>query len=111
MRKLRLLVAALSILSGVSAWAQTDIAGTWTGMLAAAPGATLEVHFVLTRAGDGYTAVLKSPTPGAIPETPATSVSFADNRLVLTYLPDTPSAESDAVDADAAETEDEEVAA
>ena len=83
MRKLRLLVAGLSILSGVSAWAQTDIAGTWTGMLAAAPGATLEVHFVLTRAGDGYTAVLKSPTQGAIPETPATSVSFADNRLVI----------------------------
>ncbi len=83
MRKLRLLVAALAILSGVSAWAQTDIAGTWSGMLQAAPGATLEVHFVLTRAGDGYTAVLKSPTQGAIPETPASAVSFADNRLVI----------------------------
>ena len=34
-----------------------------------------------------------------------------DNRLVLTYVPDTPSAESDAVDPDAAETENEEVAA
>ncbi len=34
-----------------------------------------------------------------------------DNRLVLTYLPDTPSAEADAVDTEAAETTDEEVAA
>ena len=34
-----------------------------------------------------------------------------DNRLVLTYVPATPSAESDAVDPDAAETENEEVAA
>jgi len=83
MRKLRLLVAALSILSGMPVLAQTDISGTWSGMLQAGPGTTLEIHFVLTRAGDGYTAVLKSPTTGAIPETPASSVSFADNRLVL----------------------------
>ena len=82
MRKLRFLLAALSLLSGAPALAQTDIAGTWAGMLAA-PGVTIEIHFVLTRAGDGYTAVLKSPTPGAIPETAASSVSFADNRLVL----------------------------
>jgi len=34
-----------------------------------------------------------------------------DNRLVLTYVPDTPSAESDAVDPKAAETENQEVAA
>jgi zinc protease len=34
-----------------------------------------------------------------------------DNRLVLTYLPDTPSADADAVDTEAAETQDEEVAA
>ncbi|HET8787110.1 MAG TPA: pitrilysin family protein [Candidatus Limnocylindrales bacterium] len=49
-------------------------------------------------------------TPEAIREVAAATFR-ADNRLVLTYLPDTPSAESDAVDADAAETEDEEVAA
>ena len=35
----------------------------------------------------------------------------ADNRLVLTYVPETPSAESDAVDADTTESDDEEVAA
>ena len=35
----------------------------------------------------------------------------ADNRLVLTYLPETPSAESDAIDADAEDSADEEVAA
>jgi predicted Zn-dependent peptidase len=34
-----------------------------------------------------------------------------DNRLVLTYVPETPTAESDAVDADAAEASDEEAAA
>jgi hypothetical protein len=64
--------------------AQQDISGTWVGMLPAGPGTTLEVHFVLTRAPDGgYSAVLKSPTPNAIPETPATSTSFTENRLVL----------------------------
>jgi predicted Zn-dependent peptidase len=35
----------------------------------------------------------------------------ADNRLVLTYLPETPSAETDAIDADAEDSADEEVAA
>ena len=83
MRKLRILLAALSIAAGAPVLAQTDIAGTWSGNLPAGPGTTLEIHFVITRAGDGYSAVLKSPTAGAIPETPATSVSFADNRLVL----------------------------
>jgi len=83
MRSIRVLLAALAMAMSAPVLAQTDIAGTWSGMLQVAPGTTLEVHFVLTRAGDGYTAVLKSPTPGAIPETPATSVSFADNRLVL----------------------------
>jgi hypothetical protein len=34
-----------------------------------------------------------------------------DNRLVLTYLPETPSADSEANDADERETADEEVAA
>jgi predicted Zn-dependent peptidase len=51
-----------------------------------------------------------SVTPEAI-----TSVAAAtfrpDNRLVLTYLPDTPSADSDAIDAEAHEESDEEVAA
>ena len=51
-------------------------------------------------------------TPDAIREVVAATFR-ADNRLVLTYLPDTPSAESDAVDGDAdvTESEDEEVAA
>ena len=37
MRKLRFLVAALSILTGAPVLAQTDISGTWSGMLQAAP--------------------------------------------------------------------------
>ncbi|HET9085562.1 MAG TPA: pitrilysin family protein [Candidatus Limnocylindrales bacterium] len=49
-------------------------------------------------------------TPEAIME--VVGATFRqDNRLVLTYLPDTPSAEADAVDAEAAEAQDEEVAA
>src|SRR5690606_5231423 len=65
--------------------AQPDISGTWAGSLAAAPNTTLEVHFALTRNADGgYSAVLSSPTPNAIPSTPATSTRFADNRLVIT---------------------------
>jgi zinc protease len=49
-------------------------------------------------------------TPEAIME--VVGATFRqDNRLVLIYLPDTPSAEADAVEAEAAETRDEEVAA
>jgi hypothetical protein len=84
MKAIRILLLALSIAAGTSALAQTDISGTWAGKLPAGPGQTLDIHFVLTRAGDGYSAILKSPTAGAIPETPATSTSFADNRLVMT---------------------------
>jgi zinc protease len=49
-------------------------------------------------------------TPEAILEVVAATFR-PDNRLVLTYLPDTPSAETDAIDPDVAETQDEEVAA
>jgi hypothetical protein len=49
-------------------------------------------------------------TPDAIRE--AAAATFRpDNRLVLTYLPDTPPAESEAVDADARDEADVEVAA
>jgi predicted Zn-dependent peptidase len=49
-------------------------------------------------------------TPEAILDV-AASTFRADNRLVLTYLPETPPAESDANDPDAADASDEEVAA
>jgi len=49
-------------------------------------------------------------TPEAILEVVAATFR-PDNRLVLTYLPDTPSAETDAIDPDVAETQEEEVAA
>jgi zinc protease len=49
-------------------------------------------------------------TPEAILEVVAATFR-PDNRLVLTYLPDTPSAETDAIDPGVAETQDEEVAA
>src|SRR5690606_36021298 len=81
----RYLLALVSIAAAQASLAQPDISGIWTGTLAAAPNTTLEVHFALTRAPDGsYSAVLSSPTPNAIPSTPATSARFADNRLVIT---------------------------
>jgi len=49
-------------------------------------------------------------TPEAILDV-AAATFLSDNRLVLTYLPETPSAESEAIDADAHETADEDVAA
>jgi predicted Zn-dependent peptidase len=49
-------------------------------------------------------------TPEAILEVAAATFR-SDNRLVLTYLPETPSAESDEIDAEAQDDEDEEVAA
>jgi predicted Zn-dependent peptidase len=51
-----------------------------------------------------------SVTPEAI-QSVASATFRPDNRLVLTYLPDTPSADSDAIDAEAHEESDEEVAA
>jgi predicted Zn-dependent peptidase len=49
-------------------------------------------------------------TPGAILEVSAATFR-PDNRLVLTYLPEEPSAESDAIDAEAHDVDDEEEAA
>jgi predicted Zn-dependent peptidase len=51
-----------------------------------------------------------SVTPESILEVAAATFR-SDNRLVLTYLPETPSADSDAFDADASDASDEEVAA
>lgn len=79
-----LLALVLTAAAGASI-AQPDISGTWAGTLAAGPSTTLEVHFAVTRAPDGgYSAVLSSPTPNAIPSTPATNTRFADNQLVIT---------------------------
>jgi hypothetical protein len=77
--------AVLAGLSGTAA-AQEDISGTWAGQLEVAPDTQLEIHFVLTRAGDGsYAAVVTSPDPGGIKDVAANAVSFADGRLSMTF--------------------------
>lgn len=84
MNKFRALLAALLITPAVPGIAQQDIAGTWSGMLPAGPGTTVEIHFVVTSDGEGYSTVLTSPNPGGIQDLPATSTSFEDGVLVLT---------------------------
>ena len=64
-------------------FAQTDISGTWTGDLTVAPGSSLEIHFILSRDGDGYSAVLTSPDQGGIQDLPATSANFDGVQLEL----------------------------
>jgi hypothetical protein len=79
-----LLLCAWLIGLGLPASAQQDISGTWRGTLTVAPDAAVTIHFVLTRGVDGaWSAVVGSPDPAGLPDTPASSVSFDGNRLEL----------------------------
>lgn len=74
----------LSLALVATAYAQTNIAGTWQGKLEVAPGKTLAIHFVLTaKNGGGYTATVTSPDDGAIKNVPAKSVEFVDSKLKI----------------------------
>jgi hypothetical protein len=78
----------LSLMAGAAlagtAPAQPNLAGTWQGRLDVAPGKTLTIQFVITaKPGGGYSAVVTSPDDGAIRNVPATSVTYADNKLAL----------------------------
>jgi hypothetical protein len=83
MKTLRLSILGLLAFAAFGAAAQ-DIAGTWTGKLAVAPGQELTVNFMITaQAGGGYAAVLTSPDNAAIKDVAATDVSFAGGKLTL----------------------------
>jgi hypothetical protein len=83
MKTLHLSILGLLTCVAFGAAAQ-DIAGTWTGKLAVAPGQELTVNFVLTaQAAGGYSAVLTSPDNAAINNVAATDVSFASGKLTL----------------------------
>ncbi len=70
-------------LAGAAA-AQTNLAGTWQGVLEIEPGKTLAIHFVIAaKSGGDYSAVVTSPDSGAIKNVPATRVTFADNKLTV----------------------------
>jgi hypothetical protein len=80
---IRTLLVLLAVFSGVAA-AQQDISGTWAGTLQVAPGQALNIHFVLTKAGDGtYSAIVTSPDTGGIKDVKASSVRFESDRLTL----------------------------
>jgi hypothetical protein len=67
-----------------TAVAQTNLAGTWQGSLEAAPGKRIAIQFVIKAApAGGYSAVVTSPSDGAIKNVPAKSVQFADSRLTI----------------------------
>jgi hypothetical protein len=81
----RTTVAALLAAYALAASAQQDVSGTWAGVLEAAPGSTLRIHFVLTKnAAGGYSAVVTSPDQGGIKNVAADDVSFDAGRLTLT---------------------------
>ena len=64
--------------------AETNLVGTWQGRLEVAPGKTIAIHFVIAaKPGGGYSAVVTSPDEGAIKNTPAQSVKYADSKLTL----------------------------
>ncbi|HZF29496.1 MAG TPA: hypothetical protein VE907_10280 [Gammaproteobacteria bacterium] len=67
----------------MSAAAQTDVAGTWQGELAPAPGSKLKIQFVISGAPGAYAAVVTSPDSGAIKDVKAASVTFADGKLAV----------------------------
>lgn len=84
-KTMRILMSIVTLwLAAGAAFAQQDIAGTWSGKLTVAPGTSIEVHFVLTRGPSGYSAVLNSPDNPGIRNVPVNAVTFADNKLTLT---------------------------
>lgn len=83
MKTLRRLIALVSIAFAWPAFAQTDITGTWAGDLPISPDATLEIHFIVSQDGDGYSTVLTSPNPGGPQNLAVTSTSFDGTRLEL----------------------------
>ena len=83
MKTLRVLMTSLLLVVAGQGAAQTDISGTWSGDLAAGPGTTIEIHFDISRDGDGYSTTLTSPDQSAIQNLPATSTSFDGSRLVM----------------------------
>ena len=88
MKSLRLSILGLLAFAAFGAAAQQDIAGTWTGKLAIAPGQELTVNFVLTaQAAGGYSAVVTSPDNAAISNVAATDVTFAGGKLTLKVPP------------------------
>src|ERR1700741_4196153 len=85
MRTLRLAIFGILAFVSLGARAQQDIAGTWAGKLAVAPGQELAVHFVLTRAPDGsYGGTLSSPDNSAIKDVRVDTVTFAADKLAMT---------------------------
>jgi hypothetical protein len=75
-------VLIVSLLFGTSAFAQTDLAGTWQGKLAVDQNTKMTIQFVLTRKADGsYAAVLNSPDTGAIKNVAASAVQYSGGKL------------------------------
>jgi hypothetical protein len=82
-QSLLLSLMSCAALAGPAA-AQTNVAGTWQGRLEASPGTTITIHFVISaKPGGGYSAIVTSPDSGAIKNVPASSVTFADNKLTI----------------------------
>jgi hypothetical protein len=81
-KKYRMLVLILSFIFCTSAFAQTDLTGTWQGKLATSPNEKLMIQFVFTKQADGsYKAILNSPDSGGIKNVPATAVKLTGSKL------------------------------
>ncbi|MBN1568166.1 MAG: hypothetical protein JXA73_09985 [Acidobacteria bacterium] len=67
-----------------SAFAQTDLNGTWQGKLAIDQNTKMTIQFIFTRRADGsYGVVLNSPDSGGIKNVAATSVKYAAGKLTV----------------------------
>ncbi len=79
-------LSVLLVVSGLAPAlaADTDLTGTWQGKLQAAPGASINIQFIVARKSDGSLAVtLNSPDAGAIKNIAADKVSYAAGTLKL----------------------------
>ncbi len=84
MRKLAECILIASVLLCTTALAQTDLAGTWQGKLAASPNEKITIQFIITKQANGsYTAVVNSPDTGGIRNVPATAVKYAGGKLII----------------------------
>lgn len=84
MKIYRKLILVLTLLGCTSAFAQTDIVGTWQGKLEVTPTEKITIQFILSKNPDGsYKAVVNSPDFGGIKNVAAQKVQFKGDRLSL----------------------------
>jgi hypothetical protein len=82
--KLLFVLSMLSILIGSNAFSQTELVGTWQGVLTIDKENRKTIQFILVKKADGsYSAVLNSPDTGDPKNVAASSVKYSGGKITI----------------------------